>query len=62
MTCDHDKDYSWWVYDAQGIELCRVCEKCERAKLAQYRPEILAGYDQRDVDEPIESDKWGPWW
>jgi len=48
---------SWWVYDAQGIELARVCERCEREKLRVYRPEILAGYDQRDVDEPIDADR-----
>jgi len=48
------KESSWWARDAQGIELCRVCDRCERQKLAQYRPEILNGYDQSDVDEPIE--------
>lgn len=48
------------VYDAQGIYLCRVCEQCEPVKLAQYRPEILSGYSQADVDEPIEpeDDSW----
>lgn len=45
---------TWWVYDAQGIELCRVCDVCKREKLSRYRPEILSGYDQSDVDEPIE--------
>jgi len=45
---------SWEEYDAQGIYLCRVCDKCEKAKLAQYRPKILTGYSQADVDEPIE--------
>lgn len=45
------------VYDAQGIYLCRVCEQCEPVKLAQYRPEILSGYSQADVDEPIEPDE-----
>ena len=44
----------WNEYDAQGIYLCRVCSKCVDAKLAKYRPEILTGYDQSDVDEPIE--------
>jgi hypothetical protein len=47
-------DYSWWEYDAQGIELAKVCEDCIDAALAGYRPEILRGYDQSDVDEPIE--------
>lgn len=47
-------DGSWWENDAQGIPLCRVCDECQEAKLSRYRPEILAGYDQHDVDEPIE--------
>ena len=53
---DHvcDRWASWWEYDAQGIELCRVCPECEDEKLARYRPEILTGYTQADVDEPIE--------
>lgn len=44
---------SWWARDGRGIELCRVCDLCEREKLAHYRPEILGYYDQGDVDEPI---------
>ena len=47
-------DGSWWERDAQGIELCRVCTECRSAKLARYRPEILTGYNQNDVTEPIE--------
>jgi hypothetical protein len=49
-------DGSWWEHDAQGIPLCRVCDECREAKLSRYRPEILTGYDQSDVDEPIEPD------
>ena len=45
---------SWWEYDAQGIPLCRVCDECRDEKLSGYRPEILTGYTQADVDEPIE--------
>jgi hypothetical protein len=45
------------VYDAQRIYLCRVCDACEHAKLSRYRPEILSGYTQADVDEPIEADE-----
>jgi len=48
---------SWWEHDAQGIPLCRVCSRCRREKLAKYRPEILTGYTQADVDEPIEEDQ-----
>ncbi len=47
-------DGSWWAYDAQIIPLCRVCAECKDAKLSRYRPEILTGYNQNDVDEPIE--------
>ena len=45
---------SWWEMDSQRIPLCRVCEDCRDQKLSRYRPEILEGYDQSDVDEPIE--------
>lgn len=54
----HSKhDGSWWEHDAQGIPLCRVCDHCIDEKLSAYRPEILTGYDQRDVDEPIEGEE-----
>jgi hypothetical protein len=56
--CRHQPgDGSWWAKDAMGIELERVCEKCEDAKLAKYRPEILTGYDWSDVNERIEEDQ-----
>lgn len=45
---------SQWVNDAQGIPLCRACDDCRQEKLSGYRPEILTGYTQADVDEPIE--------
>ena len=51
-------DVSWWKYDAQGIPLTRVCGECEDEKLSQFRPEILRGYDQSDVDEPIEPEAY----
>ena len=52
---NHTKfDGSWWANDARGIPLCRVCAKCMKEKLRRYRPEILTGYDQSDVDEPID--------
>lgn len=52
--CHTKDDGSWWEHDAQGIELCRVCAECKDVKLSRYRPEILTGYDQNDVNEPIE--------
>lgn len=48
---------SWWANDAQGIPLCRVCNLCINEKLARYRPEILTGYDQNDVDEPVNGEE-----
>lgn len=50
-----DRSESWWEHDAQGIPLCRVCDKCRTVKLSGYRPEILSGYSQNDVDETIEA-------
>jgi len=47
---------SWELKDAQGVYCGRVCDKCEKAKRAQFRPEIFRGYSQGDVDEPIEPD------
>jgi len=55
--CEEDFDDSWWENDAQGIPLCRVCDLCKEKKLSKYRPEILTGYDQSDVDEPIEPEE-----
>lgn len=52
------EESSWWAHDAQGIPLCRVCSKCKDEKLSRYRPEILSGYTQADVDEPIEPEEW----
>ena len=51
-----DRDTSWWENDYQGIPLARVCDRCYEAKMARFRPEILTGYSQGDVDEPIDPD------
>jgi hypothetical protein len=55
---DCDRANSWAEYDAQGCYLCRVCDKCRDAKLSRYRPCILTGYTQADVDEPIEPEDY----
>jgi hypothetical protein len=52
------KEPSWWANDAQGIPLCVVCDYCESEKLSRYRPKILSGYNQYDVDEPIEPEEY----
>lgn len=58
LNNEMSEEYSWWEYDARGIPLCRVCDKCEKEKLSKYRPEILTGYTQADVDEPIEPEDY----
>jgi hypothetical protein len=42
-------------YDARGIFLCYTCEKCERKKLAGYRPDVLTDGNYWH-DEPIDED------
>ncbi|MCP4240284.1 MAG: hypothetical protein GY772_06945 [bacterium] len=53
--CGSGRGY-WWALDGRGIPLCRVCDRCKREKLAQFRPEILRPYAESDVDEDIEPD------
>lgn len=57
--CKHHTkgDGSWWVDDARGIPLCRVCEKCKDEKLAKYRPEVLDDSNY-EADEPIEPEDY----
>ena len=55
-----DRQDSWWEHDYQGIPLCRVCDDCRQAKLSRYRPEIIRGYSQEDVDEPIDEEDGYP--
>lgn len=50
--CGSGED-SYWTYDARGIPLKRVCEKCERERLAEFRPEVLTDPDY-ECDEEIE--------
>ena len=55
-ACDHSREERWPLADAQGIFCAYVCERCVKQVEARYRPEIFSGYDQSDVDEPIEAD------
>jgi hypothetical protein len=44
--------------DGHGIFLTFACDKCERAKLSEFRPDIMTQYD---ADEPIDDpDGEGP--
>lgn len=40
-------------YDARGIELGYMCEKCRKEKLAKFRPDVLSDPNYW-TDEPIE--------
>lgn len=51
--CDHERDYSWIEYDARGIYLARVCERCVDSVLSKYRPDVLTDPNYY-TDEPIE--------
>jgi len=55
ITCIHTKDDgSWWEYDARGIPLARVCEKCKKEKLSKYRSEVInnPNYEAMEQIEP----------
>lgn len=41
-------------YDGHGIPLGFMCAKCEKRKMAGFRPDIL---EQYECDEPIEPEE-----
>jgi hypothetical protein len=59
--CDHNRDWeagtddSWWEYDARGIPLAKVCDKCRKEKLRGFRPEVLTD-SSYEADEDIDGD------
>lgn len=62
MYCDHGLEASGGVehfgypeYDARGIYLTTVCDKCRDVKLSPYRREVLED-PEYECDEPIEED------
>ncbi len=55
--CDHTQDNSWPEYDARGIYLCRVCDKCREDQLATFRPDVLTNPSYH-ADEPIEPEDY----
>jgi hypothetical protein len=46
---------SYWLSDARGIPLKRVCSDCVDAKMKTYRPEIFTNPEYW-TDEPIEAE------
>jgi hypothetical protein len=55
--CEHPTG-SYPLHDGNGIYLARVCSRCHVPTLMKYREEILRGYSQAEVDEPIEPEDW----
>jgi hypothetical protein len=57
----HNKANSWWLCDARGIEVSRVCDDCIDAVKAQYNPAIFGegpvSYEDV-VEEPIEPEDY----
>ena len=45
------------VYDARGIFVASVCDKCRKERLKRYRPEIFSDSDY-EADEPIEPEEY----
>jgi len=45
-------EYPEAIYDARGIFVSYVCDKCRKEKLSKYRPEIFTD-SQYWHDEPL---------
>jgi len=54
----HTKANSFWLKDAKGIPLARVCYDCIELVKARYQPEVLGerGRYEDVVEEQIEPD------
>lgn len=55
--CTHDKCNSWWLCDARGIEVSRVCDSCIDDVKHQYNPAIFGESDipyEEYVEDTIE--------
>jgi hypothetical protein len=46
-------DGSYWVNDARGIPLARVCHKCREQKLSKYRKDVRTNSNY-SADESVE--------
>lgn len=58
--CTHTKANSWWLNDARGIPLARVCEVCIEWVKDRYSPEVLGeiGNYEDVVEDQVEPDDW----
>ena len=52
------KDYRHIEYDARGIALCEVCDRCETEKLSMYRPEVLTDPNYDTMGETLYEDDY----
>jgi hypothetical protein len=43
-------------FDARGIFLTYVCDKCEKEKLKRYRPEVLTDPNYDTFDDVVDED------
>ena len=50
-----EKSEGWMEYDARGIPLTFVCDKCVDDKLKRYRREVRTDSQYR-ADEPLDSE------
>jgi len=46
-------DGSYWVNDARGIPLARVCHKCREQKLSKFRKDVRTNSNY-SADESVE--------
>ena len=44
----------YWLHDARGIPVAKVCPKCEAQVKRRYKPWVWTGYSELDCGEPIE--------
>ena len=52
----HREDYTYTIFDARGIPLGIVCNKCEAEVKSKFRPDVLTNSNYWS-DEPIEPDE-----
>jgi len=56
-TNPRHREESWWLHDARGIPVGRVCDACEDTVRAKYRLDIFEDPNYH-ADEEIEEDRW----